>query len=260
MNEVFKAYGRASKSLLKPAILWHLAWPTLLAIVFWGVVAWFTWEPLGAGIQRLFTEVEWLQWIMQRWEASALAATVFAKIVLGLLLVPLVYGTALFIVAVFALPLMLERVAVIDYAELERRRGGSLAGSVWNALAALAVFLVGWVVTLPLWLVPGMGVVLPVLLSAYANQRAFRYDSLAEHADARELRTVIERERGQLYLVGIVAGLLAYVPVVNLVAPAYAGLAFVHYCLEALRRERRIHAPVRPLEGGGSGTRSGSGE
>ena len=34
------------------------------------------------------------------------------------------------------------------------------------------------------------------------------------------------------------AALLAYVPVINLVAPAYAGLAFVHYMLETLRRHR----------------------
>jgi len=45
-----------------------------------------------------------------------------------------------------------------------------------------------------------------------------------------------------LWLVGIISGLLAYVPVVNLVVPAYAGLAFAHYCLSALRRMRRAPA------------------
>ena len=102
----------------------------------------------------------------------------------------------------------------------------------------LIVFLVAWVVTLPLWLLPGMGVVLPVLLAAYINQRAYRYDALGAHADAAELRAVIETERGQLYLVGIVAGLLAYVPILNLLAPAFSGLAFIHFALDALRRRR----------------------
>ncbi|MCQ3925610.1 MAG: hypothetical protein DPW12_15885, partial [Rhodocyclaceae bacterium] len=151
---------------------------------------------------------------------------------------PLIYGTAMLIVAVFALPLMLERVAAKDYAELERRNGGTLAGSLGNALLAVIVFLVGWVVTLPLWLIPGMGIVLPVLLSGYLNYRGYSYDALSAHAGADELDAVLARERGGLYLAGIVAGLLAFVPVVNLVAPAYAGLAFIHYCLEALRRGR----------------------
>ncbi|MCB1891957.1 MAG: hypothetical protein KDF48_07055, partial [Rhodocyclaceae bacterium] len=122
MNEVMTAYGRALRSLLQPAIFWHLLWPTALSIIIWIVVAWLSWDTVGIGIERLFNEVAWLNWILLRWEASSLAATIFAKVVLGLLLIPLIYSTAMFIVAVFALPLMLERVAAKDYPELEQRR------------------------------------------------------------------------------------------------------------------------------------------
>lgn len=238
MTEVLKAYGRALRSLLQPGILLHLLWPTLVAVAFWIAVAWLGWDAVGAGVERLFVEVGWLNWILQRWEASAVAGAIFVKVVLVLLLIPLIYGTALFIVAVFALPLMLERVAEKDYPGLEKRNGGTLAGSIGNALLAVAVFLAGWIVTLPLWLVPGMGIVLPLLLSGYLNYRGFSYDALSAHAGTDEIDAVLARERGGLYLAGIVAGLLAFVPVINLVAPAYAGLAFIHYCLETLRRER----------------------
>jgi CysZ protein len=239
MTEVLKAYLRALKSLLTPGILWHLLWPTVLAVAFWIAVAWMSWDTVGAGVERLFLEVSWLNWILQRWEASALAGAIFVKVVLGLLLIPLIYGTAMFIVAVFALPLMLERVAAKDYPELERHNGGTLAGSIGNALVAVLVFLFGWIVTLPLWLIPGMGIVLPVLLAGYLNYRGYSYDALSAHAGADELDGVLARERGGLYLAGVVAGLLAFVPVLNLIAPAYAGLAFIHYGLEALRRARK---------------------
>ncbi len=239
MTEVLKAYGRALKSLFTPGILWHLLWPTVLAVVLWIAVAWLSWDTVGATIERLFVEVSWLNWLQVRWESSALAGAIFVKVVLGLLLIPLIYGTAMFIVAVFALPLMLDRVAAKDYPELERRNGGTLAGSVGNALLAVVVFLVGWVVTLPLWLIPGMIIVLPVLLSGYLNYRGYSYDALSAHAGAEELDAVLAGERSGLYLVGVVAGLLAFVPVLNLIAPAYAGLAFIHYGLEALRRARR---------------------
>lgn len=238
MTEVLKAYGRALRSLFTPGVLWHLLWPTVLAVAFWIAVAWFSWDTVGAGVERLFIEVGWLNWLQMRWEASALAGAIFVKVVLVLLLIPLIYGTALFIVAAFALPLMLERVAAKDYPELERRNGGTLTGSIGNALLAVAVFLAGWVVTLPLWLIPGMGIVLPLLLSGYLNYRGFSYDALSAHAGADEIDAVLARERGGLYLAGITAGLLAFIPGINLVAPAYAGLAFIHYCLEALRRER----------------------
>jgi hypothetical protein len=108
------------------------------------------------------------------------------------------------------------------------------------------VFLAGWVVTLPLWLIPGMGIVLPVLLAGYLNYRGYSYDALSAHAGADELDGVLARERGGLYLAGVVAGLLAFVPVLNLIAPAYAGLAFIHYCLEALRRARKAPWQLAP--------------
>lgn len=239
MIAVLQAYLRALRSFSQPAILWHLLWPTLLAFVLWGVIAWWAWDQVAALVARAFAELAWLHDIALRWEASSWIAALLVNIVLTLLLIPLVYGTALFIVAVFALPLMIDRVGARDYADLERRRGGTLWGSAWNALVAVVLFMLGWIVTLPLWLIPGVGLFLPLLLAAYLNQRAYRYDVLAEHADRQELRALIAREKGNLYLMGLVAGLLAYIPVLNLIAPAYAALAFVHYCLNALRHYRR---------------------
>jgi hypothetical protein len=238
MENVVTAYRRALHSLSQPAILWHLIWPTLAALVIWGWIAWLFWDRLAAATMQTFNELPWLQWFISRWDAMAVMTEAVVTIFLWLLLVPLVYITALLIVAIVALPMMLERVAQRDYRDLERRNGGTLAGSVVNALLASLLFALGWFVTLPLWLIPGMALVLPVLLSAYLSQHAYRYDALMEHADAGEMRIVVARERGALYLVGIGAGLLSYVPVANLLAPAFAGLAFVHYCLEALRRHR----------------------
>lgn len=238
MNEVMRAYGRALKSLVTPGIFWHLLWPALLSIVLWCGAAWMSWDWLGARIEQWFAEVGWLNWIFQHWAASALVGSFFVKFVLILLLIPLIYGTTLLIVALFALPLMLDRVAARDYPELERRDGGTLAGSLGNALVAITVFLVGWVVTLPLWLIPGMAILLPVLLAGYLNYRGYSYDALSVHAGRDELPAVIARERSGLYLTGLLAGLLVFVPIVNLFIPACAGLAFIHYGLEALRRSR----------------------
>lgn len=244
MNEVLSAFGRALRSLSRPAMLWQLIWPTLAAIAIWGVLAWFFWHDASAALLAWFHRWPWLQHMMDSTEFLSVAALATAQIFLLLAFVPLVYATALMLVALVALPLMLERVGDAEYGDLEKRHGGTLAGSVGNALWALAVYLFGWVVTLPLWLIPGIGLMLPVVLSAYLSQRAYGYDSMMQHADAAELRDVISRERGGLWLVGIVSGLLAYVPVVNLLVPAYSGLTFVHFCLGALRRRR--NAVSRP--------------
>lgn len=238
MNEVLGAFGRALRSLSRPSMLWHLIWPTLAALAIWGVLGTLYWEPASNALLHLFHRWPWLESMMNSTQFLSVAALATAHVFLAILFVPLIYATALMLVALVALPLMLERVGATEYQDLERRKGGTFAGSVGNALWAFLVYLLAWLVTLPLWLIPGFGLVVPVVLAAYLSQRAYRYDALMEHADAEELRTVVVRERNGLWMVGVISGLLAYVPVLNLLVPAYSGLTFVHYCLGGLRRLR----------------------
>lgn len=229
MSPILLALSRALHSLRQPGILWHLLWPSFLALGAWAVIAWLWWGDLAAWGAAQLQSISWLSWLG---EGVVLA-------VLLILLLPLVYATAATVVATVSLPLILERVGEADYGDLEARRGGTQAGSVANALVALLKYLLAWIVTLPLLLIPGVGLLLPLLLLGYLNQRAYRYDALMQHADAEEMRGLIARRKGGLYLVGLIAGAVGYIPVVNLLAPAYAGLVFVHYCLESLRRLRQ---------------------
>jgi len=83
-----------------------------------------------------------------------------------------------------------------------------------------------------------------LLLNAWLNQRLFRYDALALHADREELRQVVRDARGRLFALGLVLAPLSLVPLVNLVAPLYAGIAFAYLCLgelAALRSSSEQH-------------------
>jgi len=62
---------------------------------------------------------------------------------------------------------------------------------------------------------------------------------LAEHATAAERATLIKRERPRFWLAGLAAALVAHVPLVNIFAPGFGGLVFLHIGLEAIRRIRR---------------------
>ena len=230
MAEVLRALMRAVKSLMRPAMLWHALWPALLALVIWAAVATQLWSPAKAWLIANLPQLPWRGW---GWLADWLVPA-------GLLMVltPLVYFTAILIIASFALPRMMAIVAATDYPELERRGRDALSGSILNTLAAGLVFILGWIVTLPLLLVPGAFVVLPLFWAAWLNQRTFRFDALADHATPEERRALIAEGRGPLYLAGFATALLAHVPLLNLLAPAFTALVYVHLCLAALRRHR----------------------
>ena len=239
MKTVLLAYLSALRSLGQPGVFWHLLWPTLAAGLVWTallVMNWGTLVELGTAFVTALPLVG--GWLASS-EGALLVALLMFKIGLVLLALPVIYVTAAFLVAAVALPLMLERVAAIDYADIARRQGGSQLGSVWNALGAVLQFLVLLVLSLPLWLIPGAGLLISLLLTAWLNQRAFRYDALMAHADRYEMKQLPAEQAGGLFGVGLLGAALAHVPLLNLFAPALAGLAFVHYLLSALRIARK---------------------
>ncbi|MDO8958573.1 MAG: EI24 domain-containing protein [Rhodocyclaceae bacterium] len=220
----------AARDLLRAEMLWHALWPPLVALILWSGIAWFAWLPIAEWVVTQMPEWSWLTWL-GAWLAHIAVLFIFA---------PLVYFTALLLVAVFALPRMMTIVAARDYPDVSRQGSASAAlwGSLANTLAAGAIFVIGWLVSLPLLLIPGAVLVLPIFWAAWLNQRAFRFDALAEHALPTERTALIRREKGKLYAAGLISALLAHVPLLNLFSLAFTALLFVHLCLASLRRLR----------------------
>ena len=233
MKNITEALTRALRDLMQPRILGLIIWPVLLAILFWGGLAFLFRVPLYAWLQH------WLAsygmsgtyfGISIAWMGDSLAVILFFA-----LLIPLINLTALLITSIFAMPLLLRFVCARDYAELETKGGGNIWGSVWNTLIGVSIFCVLWIITLPLWLIPPLGIVLPLILSAYLNQRLFGYDALAEHASAPEYQTLVKQTRSNLWLLAILVAFIQFIPLANFIAPVFMGLAFIHYTLARLR-------------------------
>ena len=237
MNSIARSLGYALGNVLHPRMLWLMVWPLVLALGLWGTLAIVFWAQIALAI------AEWLQAglayapFISQWDLTD-ATLLVAKLLVLLMLVPLVQLTAVMILSIFGLPAMVEYVAARSFPALERRRGGSLAGSVWNGLVALAGMLGLGLASIPLWIFPPLWPLIPLAILGWVNQRVLRYDALAEHADPEELRRLVAEQRGSLYLLGVILALLAYVPLVGFFAPVLLGLGFVHYLLGALQAQR----------------------
>lgn len=222
--------------MLQPQMLALAIWPMLVALAAWTGLAWIFWDDWSQWLSAAITGTDVSRWLSppnidRLTHYSALLIIILA-------LAPLVLITAVLIAALLAMPLIVRFVAARDYPALERRRGGTFAGSLVNALAAVLGFAALWIVTLPLWLTGFLVPLLASLLSAYLNQRLFRYDALAEHAGPEEMRTIIAAGRGRLYFLGFLLALLYYVPLFNLLVPILSGLAYTHFGLERLAELR----------------------
>ena len=230
------ATARAVRDLAQPRVLSVLFLPMLGAMLLWTVLAILFWGTWTGAVSDLVQNTAVARWVGDRGWMWALET--INVIVVIVLLVPATLITAVLITELIAMPVVVS-VAGRSYPGLEKRSGGTMVGSFANALLAVTLFVLLWLGTLPLWLTGIGAVVLPALNSAYLNQRLFRYDALAEHASREEYLELIKRKRAGLFGLGLLLAPLYYVPVVNLMAPVFAGLAFTHYCLTELDKLRR---------------------
>ncbi len=237
MQPVLTAFARAFRDLREPRIAALALVPPLAALAVWLGLAWAYSDDWARWVADWIAATPWLAWI-GRLGLSSLFVWASGIGAIALLL-PVMLVTAALVTEIVAMPVIVPWVGERDFPQLERRRGGTATGSLWNAARAVFAFAALWVVTLPLWLTGIGALLLPWWLSAQLNQRLFRYDALAEHASAEEYEAVIRGSGGRLCALGLALAALYYVPLVNLAVPVLSALAFTRLCLGELARLRR---------------------
>lgn len=240
MKEVLRAFGRAVVSQLHPKMLALLIVPFLLAIVFWALAAFLVWTPLTGWLETALFDGGWLAsldaWAVAR-GISDLSGWMTAILAL-LLIVPVMFATAVVLVAVFAMPIVIRHLGDGPYRDVSREGSLSIPASVWNAVSSTLVFAIGYLISLPLWLIPPLALIVPWLWWSWLTARVMRFDSLVEHAGTDERRRVIAGRRRDYFVLALLVTALNFVPPLFLVTPVLSALAFTHYSLASLRQRR----------------------
>ena len=226
------AFGRALSSLRQTRMWLPLVAPVLISFLVWVLLAIFALHILAGWLADI-PPFSWTSAFIALWLGNLLAY-------LGAwtLIFIAAYLTALILTAIFVLPVLLRRIAAHSYPDLALMGKDSFVAGAANSLVALLGFVVGWVATLPLWLVPGLGLLLPIFWLAWLNRRTFSYDVLCLHASEDEWKMLRQKHAGSLFLLGLCFAMLAHVPVIGILAPTLAMLTYIHFGLEALRQLR----------------------
>ena len=238
MIQIFNAFSLAFRNLFNFKILWILAWPLLAASILWLIIGEFLWIPSAEWLTEIipFTIVkDWFD------ESDLLKITNSIGDILNvIILVMLVIVTTMIITALFVMPSLIDFVAKRYYPLLQRKNGGSLLGSLVHVISAIIIFIVLLGFALPFWFV-GIGMLMSFLAAAYLNQRLFSYDALSEHASKEELKILLASNKLSLWSLGLLTGLVQFMPVLNLFAPTLTALAFIHFELARLENYRHKH-------------------
>ncbi|MDE2427234.1 MAG: EI24 domain-containing protein [Burkholderiales bacterium] len=263
-----RAWGRAVAAQLHYRMLLLTIWPFLVALALWGAAMWWGLQAMMDFVQSWFAQHDGFHTASDVLAMFGLLAlkTVVVPLIAMWLLLPLMIFTALLCIGVFAMPSISRHVGARHYPELEQREGGSFFGSMGYSLSSFFIFALFWLLSLPLTLLPPLGLVLQPLLWGWLTYRVIVYDALALHADADERAELVRQHRWSLLLIGTIAGLFGAAPGllwlggvlsvlflpllagvaiwVYVVVFVFTGLWFQHYCLEALQEQRKSAEPV----------------
>jgi hypothetical protein len=253
------AYGRALRSQFSSRMLLLSIVPLLLSLALWGSL-------LYAGMQPLY---DWLQDTFREYGLFETSGSILATLGLGFLktlvvplvamlaLLPLMIITSLLFIGVGAMPAIARHVSRAQFPGLERKEGGSFLGSLGVNLSGIVVFVLLWIVTLPLYALAPVALVVQAVLWGWLTARVMSYDALSIHASQEERHAIVRTRRRQLLLIGTVSGLLGALPGVAWIGGAllsvvlfpvlavlsiwlyliifiFTGLWFQYYCLQAL--------------------------
>jgi len=240
MPAVVRAFKRAAVSQCQPKMLGALFLPFIIALLGAIILLWAFWTPL----------TEWLNVQVSSWDTVnsidqwlvaiglfSIKLYLIPLIAVGILL-PLSGILGLVIAAVFVMPLVLKHLEKRDYPGLKRQGQYSTAVSGWNATWVGVLFALGWLVTMPLWLIPPLPLLLPVFWWAFAFTRMLSVDAIVEHASSQERRILLRQHKRQLWMIGGILALINLFPPAWLVLPVFSALVYAHFSLDALRQLR----------------------
>jgi uncharacterized protein involved in cysteine biosynthesis len=245
MMGIFRAYIRAFHSLFLPGMLAHFLWPLFVSMALWIGLGVAFWGKLARALMGFLRRFPSLAGRLPSGGGAEQAVSGTFHVSLYLLSLPLIIVTMTLLLESVALPFILEKVAKADYANLERRQGGSQWQSLRNTLVSFLIAAAVAIPSLPLWLLPGVGLVLSVGFSAWLNYRSFRYDVLVNHADRDEIVSVPQAHQGRLILLSVGGAMLTLIPLINLLAVPFTALAFTHYLLRVLQQGRETKSPLK---------------
>jgi Etoposide-induced protein 2.4 (EI24) len=241
IKAVGKALGNAVTSQFHPKMLALLLGPFLLSIFIWAGVAWLVWDPLTLSIGSFLFDGGLLG-KLNAWLASVgmpAPKSWLPKFMTFMLVLPLMFVSAVVLTSLLAMPVVIRHLQKNGYSDVARTGSFAVATSLSNSVGTLLMFTVGYICTIPLWFIPPLIFVVPLLWWAWLNSRILRLDSLLEHASAAEAKQLITKNKGDYRLLGLAVAALNYIPPLFVVAPVFGALAFAHYSLDSLRSHRK---------------------
>ena len=229
MKNMVDSFWRALAYCFHPKVILLTLLPLFLMLIIVMGLGMVYWDAALESIRAWIDTSSAMNWAwvwLERVGLMSLKAVV-APLIIIVAVTPLVVVMSLLAVSFMMTPALVNLVAERRFANLERRRGGSMLQSVAWTVFSVVLALGALVLTLPLWWLPPLAVILPALIWGWLTYRVMTYDVLSEHASRIERIELMRRHRFQLLAMGVVTGMMGAAPSLVWASGALFVAAFV---------------------------------
>lgn len=215
-----KTVQRSIKDILSPMVLKFILKIGVGSIFIWIVILWQFWEKFESFV------VSFLSWIPWEWMQDTVAY----------IAAPLV-GYMMIIITISILTSMFSETLLIalakkHYPNKKAIGSVSITGSIIVTIKATLIFILLFIVLVPLLFIPLFGQVVMLYLWSILLKSPTIYDVGGLFISDKQ---VLKKRSKKSTTIAMIASLFNYIPFLNIFAPIFAQILFLHHILGTMK-------------------------
>ena len=214
---MYHTLSKSLRDILSPKVLMFILTMGLSSIAIWVVILIYFWESFEGFI------TSFLSWIPWEW-----AQDTVAYVAAPLAGYTLVIITISILTSLFSDKLMIS-LAKKHYPQQEIVDDVSITGSIMVTIKSIVIFIALFIMLFPLIFIPIFGQVVLLYLWSILLKEPMVHDVGGLFISDKK---VLRQKRKKSTIIAMLASLFNYIPVLNIFAPVFAQILFLHHILK----------------------------
>ena len=213
---------KSIKDILSPSVISFIIKIGLGSIALMAIILWLFWGSFSSFVATLVTHIPFI---------GSYGFVQNSSSFLGALIVG--YGLTIALISILTSlysPKLLVKLANKSYPNIKANDYSKVSKSIYYNIKTTLIFVILLIICLPLIFIPIVGQIVMLLLWAYMLKEPTFYDvSTLFIKDEKEYKGY-----KSIWIVAIVASLFNFIPIINIFAPIFAQIMFMHWLLNRL--------------------------
>ncbi len=213
---MIKTIKRSIQDILSPAVLKFILKIGFGSIAIWVAILWYFWNSFESFVTSYLT---WLPWEWMQETVAFIAAPLVGY--------TLIIVTIAILTSLYSEGLLIE-LAKKHYPKKEAIASPSITGSLSSTLSSTLLFAVLFIVLSPTFFIPIIGQIIMLYVWSILLKAPTVHDVGGLFITDRE---VLKQKKKKSNMIAMIASLFNYTPFLNIFAPIFAQIMFLHHIL-----------------------------